>query len=190
MFESRAEDLSSPLRAVLEIGARVTLDEYVAARRRRFGFVKVLDELLGEDAVLATPTMCVEGFTADGRTPGAAEPGTTSEVYNTQAQNITGHPAISLPAGLSANGVPFGLQLTGPRFADDQLLSLERDVRGREPVAARGSRLRTVRPLRSHATRSRRSNATNATASATTEIARSTVACRGSSPWSTGSWPA
>jgi Asp-tRNA(Asn)/Glu-tRNA(Gln) amidotransferase A subunit family amidase len=133
VFESRAEDLSSPLRAVLEIGKRVTLDEYIAARRRRFGFVKVLDELLGEDAVLATPTMCVEGFTADGRTPGAAEPGTTSEVYNTSAQNITGHPAISLPAGLSANGVPFGLQLTGPRFADDQLLSLSATYEAADP---------------------------------------------------------
>jgi Asp-tRNA(Asn)/Glu-tRNA(Gln) amidotransferase A subunit family amidase len=124
VVDARADELSAPLRAVLEIGARVTIDEYIAARRRRFGFVRVLDELLGEDAVLATPTMCVEGFTADGRVPGATEPGTGSEVYNTQPQNLTGHPAISLPAGLSANGVPFGLQLTGPRFADDLLLEV------------------------------------------------------------------
>lgn len=124
VVDARADELSAPLRAVMELGARITVDEYIAARRRRFGFVKVLDELLGEDAVLATPTMCVEGFTADGRVPGAAEPGTGSEVYNTQAQNLAGHPAISLPAGLSANGVPFGLQLIGPRFADDLLLEV------------------------------------------------------------------
>ncbi len=121
---AHADELSAPFRAVMELGARITVDEYIAARRRRFGFVKVLDELLGVDAVLATPTMCVEGVTADGHVPGAAEQGTGSEIYNTSAQNMTGHPAISLPAGLSANGVPFGLQLTGPRFADDLLLEI------------------------------------------------------------------
>ncbi len=41
-------------------------------------------------------------------------------------QNITGHPAISLPAGRMPNGVPFGLELTGPRFRDDLLLALGR----------------------------------------------------------------
>ena len=43
-------------------------------------------------------------------------------VMTAAAQNITGHPAISLPAGFSANGVPFGLMATGPRFRDAMLL--------------------------------------------------------------------
>ncbi|HVD71767.1 MAG TPA: amidase, partial [Actinomycetota bacterium] len=34
------------------------------------------------------------------------------------------HPALSLPAGRSPNGVPFGVQLTGPRFADDLVLAV------------------------------------------------------------------
>jgi amidase/aspartyl-tRNA(Asn)/glutamyl-tRNA(Gln) amidotransferase subunit A len=49
---------------------------------------------------------------------------TGSELYVTQVQNLTGHPAISLPAGVHASGVPFGLQLTGPRFAEDLLLTV------------------------------------------------------------------
>ena len=69
--------------------------------------------------------MCVEGFYADGRAPGEDEAGNTqAPAYNTQAANITGHPALSLPAGRSPNGVPFGIQLTGPRFADDLLLAV------------------------------------------------------------------
>lgn len=36
--------------------------------------------------------------------------------------NITGHPAISVPAGKHSNGLPFGLQLTGKRFADGEVL--------------------------------------------------------------------
>ena len=46
------------------------------------------------------------------------------EVFNTSVQNTTGHPALSLPAGRLPNGLPFGLQVTGPRFRDQLLLDL------------------------------------------------------------------
>jgi amidase/aspartyl-tRNA(Asn)/glutamyl-tRNA(Gln) amidotransferase subunit A len=57
----------------------------------------------------------VEGFYADGRLPGGDNHSSPAAAYNTQAANITGHPALSVPAGISPNGVPFGIQLTGPR---------------------------------------------------------------------------
>jgi len=56
--------------------------------------------------------------------PGADEVGTPAAAYNTQAANITGHPALSVPAGISPNGVPFGMQITGPRFGDDLVLAV------------------------------------------------------------------
>ena len=43
---------------------------------------------------------------------------------NTSVQNTTGHLALSLPAGRLSNGLPFGLQVTGPRFRDHLLLDL------------------------------------------------------------------
>jgi amidase/aspartyl-tRNA(Asn)/glutamyl-tRNA(Gln) amidotransferase subunit A len=68
--------------------------------------------------------MAVDGFLASGRMAEDAEPGTELHAYNVSVQNIGGHPAISVPAGVSPNGVPFGLQLTGPRFADGLLLDV------------------------------------------------------------------
>jgi Asp-tRNA(Asn)/Glu-tRNA(Gln) amidotransferase A subunit family amidase len=70
--------------------------------------------------------MAVEGFYADGRSPGQEEEVTASAAsdYNTQAANLTGHPALSVPAGVSANGVPFGLMVTAPRFRDDLALAV------------------------------------------------------------------
>jgi Asp-tRNA(Asn)/Glu-tRNA(Gln) amidotransferase A subunit family amidase len=101
-----------------------SLEVYVTARKRRFGYARRLDELLGKDRVLVTPTNAVEGIYADGREIGAAEPGTESSSFNTGIQNLTGHPALTVPAGVSPNGVPFGLQITGPRFADDLVLAV------------------------------------------------------------------
>jgi amidase/aspartyl-tRNA(Asn)/glutamyl-tRNA(Gln) amidotransferase subunit A len=123
-IEENEERFDPPFRAAMRLGLGVTIDEYIGARRRRYAYARALDELLADGIVLATPTMPFEGFTADGRMPGAERPGTDSAAYNNQVQNMTGHPALTVPAGRSPNGVPFGLQLTAPRFRDDLLLDL------------------------------------------------------------------
>ena len=38
------------------------------------------------------------------------------------AVTVVGHPAISLPVGLDRNGMPFGLQIVGPRGGDALVL--------------------------------------------------------------------
>jgi Asp-tRNA(Asn)/Glu-tRNA(Gln) amidotransferase A subunit family amidase len=112
-------------RGFMEFGLGVSIDDYLAARRRRFEYVRLLDELLGADAVILSPTVAAAGFLADGRLTPKDEPGSLpGEVYNTELANIAGHPAISLPAGLCPNGVPFGLQVMAPRFRDASLLDL------------------------------------------------------------------
>jgi Asp-tRNA(Asn)/Glu-tRNA(Gln) amidotransferase A subunit family amidase len=109
----------------LEEGLRVTLDDYLAARRRRFGYVRELDELLGKDGVLLSPTIASQGWLAEGRLSTSDQVGPLpGDVYNTSLQNMTGHPALSLPAGRLPNLLPFGLQITGPRFRDHLLLAI------------------------------------------------------------------
>jgi Asp-tRNA(Asn)/Glu-tRNA(Gln) amidotransferase A subunit family amidase len=127
-------------RAFMEQGLSTSTEDYMSARRRRFEFVRELDDLLGNDAVLMTPTVASEGWSADGTMVGASEPGLPPEVYNTAVQNLTGHAAISVPAGMFPNGLPFGLQVTGPRFRDDLLLDVAETWERADPwpVAARG----------------------------------------------------
>jgi Asp-tRNA(Asn)/Glu-tRNA(Gln) amidotransferase A subunit family amidase len=125
VVEQNLARLHPGARWFLEEGLRVTLDGYLAARRRRFGYVRELDELLGEDGIVLSPTVASPGWRAEGRVttddPVGPLPG---EVFNTSVQNATGHPALSLPAGRLPNGLPFGLQVTGPRFRDHLLLDL------------------------------------------------------------------
>ena len=132
-FEAHAEELHPSTRFFFENGLAVTIEEYLAARRRRFAYVRAMDDLLGADGLLLSPVMAADACPAEG-----AEEGTGAEVYACAAQNITGHPALSLPAGAYASGVPFGLQVTGPRFRDDLLLDVARrweDARPWAPVA-------------------------------------------------------
>ena len=46
----------------------------------------------------------------------------------TVAMNLAGIPACSVPCGLAQNGLPLGMQVVGPRFADMQVLQLAKHI--------------------------------------------------------------
>lgn len=118
-------DMHPAAREFMEFGLAVEIDDYLSARRRRYDMVRALDLLLGDDGVLLSPTVAESGWLADGRLEESGEAGMLPpDVFNTAVQNITGHPSMSLPAGVAINGVPFGLQVTGPRYRDTMLLDL------------------------------------------------------------------
>ncbi len=118
------ERMTPAVQSFMTAGLGVGIDDYLAARRRRFDHVRAVDVLLGDDAVLLTPTVAVEAVLADGRLAADDVPGQLPpEVYSTELQNLTGHPALSMPAG-RCGPLPFGLQLTGPRYSDGWLLDL------------------------------------------------------------------
>src|SRR6185312_8974851 len=71
------------------------------------------------------------------------------------AVTVPGHPALSLPVGLDRNGLPFGLQIVGPRGGDALVLSvaaeLEALLAGDARTARPGpdlARLKAAPPLR------------------------------------------
>ena len=112
---------SAIFRSEMENALGFTLADYLAARRRRFAYTADLDGLLDDDTVLVLPTHGYEGWLADGTLPGTGRPA-GAEGYNTGEFNLSGHPALSVPAGTGATGLPFGLEIVGPRYRDDLVL--------------------------------------------------------------------
>jgi Asp-tRNA(Asn)/Glu-tRNA(Gln) amidotransferase A subunit family amidase len=132
-IEENAELFDPVFLEYMRFGLSISAERYVTTRRRRFAYVKEMDSLLGDNGILVTPTMPVEGFSPDGRMVGKEKPGTTGDAYNTVVANMTGHPALTVPAGVMKHGVPFGLQFMGPRFRDRLLLKMGREWERRYP---------------------------------------------------------
>ena len=65
VVERNLDRLHPGTRWFLEQGLQVTLDDYLDARRRRFGYVRELDEMLGEEGVVLSPTSAAEGWLAE-----------------------------------------------------------------------------------------------------------------------------
>lgn len=71
---------------------------------------------------LLTPVMPVVNFPAEARGPVYGMP--LRHTTFTAPFNQSGHPAISLPGGFDARGLPIGLQLVGHRHDDLRLMAL------------------------------------------------------------------
>jgi len=118
-------DFHVSTREYLGVGLNVTIDEYLSARRRRYLYVRTMDQLLGENGLLLTPTVASAGWLADGRLDvNSAVHGLPPDVYSTAMQNVTGHPALSVPFGHLPTGLPFGLQISAPHYHDRRLLDI------------------------------------------------------------------
>ncbi len=123
-------------REFFEMGRSVTIEQYLAARRRRFAYARALDALLGEQGLLLTPSVTSAGWPADGSTEDGEIHGLHPSNIATVIQNVTGLPALSVPMGVLASGLPFGLQITAPRWADYWLLDLAARIQAVYPWAS------------------------------------------------------
>ncbi|MEU8779134.1 amidase [Streptomyces sp. NPDC048606] len=87
------------------------------AERCRAALRAELDAVFARADLLATPTTPNPPHGHEG-------PGEVMSVALTWAFNISGHPAISLPAGFTAAGEPVGLQLVAPAGREADLLAV------------------------------------------------------------------
>ena len=132
--KDRWGEMSDYVRMQLAFGDTVTLDDYIAAQRKRHEVSARFDDLLVDGAVIVTPTSNARAWPAEGPMP--AKAGATTDpmiAQNTGDNNFTGHPAVSVPMGLDDHGVPIGIQVTAPRFEDGLALGLAEHLENVQP---------------------------------------------------------
>lgn len=109
--------------------AKVTLPAFARVERERRRLELRVAELFEHTDVLLTPTNACPPFAAAGPMPteiGGRPCHGGHAALLTMLANVVNLPAITLPAGVSADGLPVGLMVTAPRHREDICLRLAR----------------------------------------------------------------
>ncbi|MBV9410306.1 MAG: amidase [Acidimicrobiia bacterium] len=129
MWPGCADDLTGLVRASLRRTAEWTLPRYARALRHRQELEEEVADLFTDIDVLLTPTTAMAAYAAEGPLPMEIEgkdARTSGPVPFTMLANLCWNPAISVPAGLTHDGLPVGIQIMVRRHADDVALRLAR----------------------------------------------------------------
>jgi aspartyl-tRNA(Asn)/glutamyl-tRNA(Gln) amidotransferase subunit A len=137
--------------ALCRRGAAVTQEEYVAAVTRRAALGQAVRLFFDRFELLLSPTMPIPAAYADPRDDDAPNPANfPSWMPYTSPFNLTKNPSCSIPCGF-VDGLPIGLQVTGPLFGDFAVLqaccAYEAAVGARWPSPELTSRLVEIASL-------------------------------------------
>jgi aspartyl-tRNA(Asn)/glutamyl-tRNA(Gln) amidotransferase subunit A len=110
----------------LERAAGISAADYVNARREMERLRWKADSAFSSVDLLVTPTTAIAAMTIESGylDPPLPPDGTPLEIRNTHMFDVLGLPAISVPCGFTRDGMPIGLQIAGPRFAESRVLAL------------------------------------------------------------------
>ena len=130
-LETMPDRYTAPVRMRLEMARYVLAEDYTRALEGRAQLAREVDRALSGFHALILPTVPIPAPKIGANTvdiDGVKEPVRNAMLRLTQLFNITGHPAISLPCGRTAGGLPCGVQIAGTRGQTDQLLHIAAGV--------------------------------------------------------------
>jgi len=135
---SEDDELSDPYRVrVVAHGRGLSAADLARALTGRLLLTGCLDRLMERFDILAMPTVWTEPFPVDAWRPDpAARPDDLAWLAWCRAAypfNLTGQPAVSVPAGFTTAGFPVGLQLVGRRHEDALVLRVAGDIERARP---------------------------------------------------------
>jgi aspartyl-tRNA(Asn)/glutamyl-tRNA(Gln) amidotransferase subunit A len=114
--------------AIVDYGRTLSGATVIRAEEARLALRAALRSVMDRYDLLAMATVPIEPFDADAiAPPWAADPADLQRLAWSPASypfNMTGQPAISIPAGVTPAGLPVGFQLVGRVGADDLVLSV------------------------------------------------------------------
>lgn len=131
LLRDHRDEITPELIEIVERAKQLSLADVKRDQVMRTSVLDSIQNTLDRFDLIVTPTVAVSSIpnAENGLTVGP----TTVNGFSvnpllgwclTHPLNFTGHPAISVPAGLTTDGHPVGLQLIGQRFADTQVLAV------------------------------------------------------------------
>lgn len=129
--KSRSEGFGREVKRRIMLGTFVLTSDfydayYTKAQRVRRLIQESTEKILESYDFIITPTTPSTAFKFGEKTkdPVAMY---LADIFTVQA-NLSGHPAISIPAGVHSNGMPWGIQLMGKQFGEKKLFSFSEEL--------------------------------------------------------------
>ncbi len=126
-YDQHHKEHGLDVRVNLALARRFAATDYVLAQRVRTRLIHNFNQALSEVDVVLTPSTGLPAppIPATALPDGDSDLTTLAEImrFATPA-NMTGHPAISFPAGYNEAGLPIGMQATGRHWQEPTLLRL------------------------------------------------------------------
>ncbi|MBX3023412.1 amidase [bacterium] len=133
---STPDQLDPMLREGFLRAQRRAADDLAYAYRRRTELVRWTAAAFARFDILMMPTLPLEAFPIGQLHPTeiAGRPIRVHDAFPfTHPFNLSGHPALALPAGRTDSGLPASVQFVAPRFREDLLLRLGRQLEQARP---------------------------------------------------------
>ena len=118
---------------VAEEGAKITSAELMDAQMKRGALGTHMNLFHRDYDLLVTPTLAVAAFDAGQEFPQGKKRWIDWTPFSFPF-NLTQQPAASIPCGVTKAGLPVGLHLVGPRYADDVVLRAARAFETARPI--------------------------------------------------------
>jgi amidase len=126
-YRTKRHVLGPNIIANVEEGLKYTLEDRARAHAAQTAIGRRFSAFFKDFDLIITPGMTVQPRPWTELAPTEIDGVTLRSYYHwlalPYAVTLAGHPAIILPCGLDANGLPFGLQIVGPRRGDAALLA-------------------------------------------------------------------
>ncbi len=134
-IETNKRKLIDPgLLEVAEQGSKITAFELLDAAMKRGALGTHMNLFHRDYDLLVTPTLAVPAFDVGQEYPGAAKGKRWTEwTPFSYPFNLTQQPAASVPCGLTKEGLPVGLHIVGPKYADALVLRAARAFESARP---------------------------------------------------------
>ncbi|HEY1795791.1 MAG TPA: amidase [Stellaceae bacterium] len=122
-------------RAVAEAGEAISATDYVAADLARTALGRTMAEFHQRYDLLLTPMMPVPALPVgqDLNDPAQEEHWIDWSPFS-YPFNMTRQPAATVPCGLTSGGLPIGLQIVGPLYAEPRVLRAARAFEATQPI--------------------------------------------------------
>jgi aspartyl-tRNA(Asn)/glutamyl-tRNA(Gln) amidotransferase subunit A len=124
-LDKNREEMGKTLVNSLDQVKSFSMEDHIEAQKVRTELNQIMGDLFERFDLLLTPTMPTEAFASKGPPPAEIDGHPIpllGAVAFTYPFNLSGHPAATVPVGLTKNGLPAGLQIIGPRQRDDLVL--------------------------------------------------------------------